>query len=76
MPYIANYLGWKSFVAFGGLIGNHVKSFSIIILLAITLLCEYGQHATVNVLSELQLSSTTVKLQQFVIYSKYLWCVH
>ena len=63
-------------MAFGGLIGNHVKISSIIILLAITLLCEYGQHATVNVLSELQLSSTTVNFKQFAIYNKYLRCVY
>ena len=47
-------------MAFGGLIGNHVNFSSIIILIAITLLC--GKFATLNVLSKLQLSSTTMKL--------------
>ena len=49
-------------MAFGGLIGNNVKLFQHKILLAITLLCEDSQHANVYVLSEVQLSSTTVKL--------------
>ena len=62
-------------MAFGGLIGNNVKIFaSKVILLAITLLCEvgYGHHATVNGLSELQLSSTTMKLLQYTV-SSYLY---
>ena len=69
IPYIVNYSRWKSFMpGFWQIDWQPCETFPayIIILLAITLLCEYGQHAIVNVLSELQLISTTVKLHQTI----------
>ena len=48
--YTANYTRWKSFMFFGGLIGNHVKLSQDNNLPAITPLCIIGcgHQATMN----------------------------